>query len=598
MPQERLLWVLINIKTPKKADNNLRTGTAMPKIPMIQSQRSLPNSSGREFENNRPAEIIGGAVQQFGNTLADIQQAAEERDAKTKIFELKQVLRQKSREFYDNDLPERTGELALPDKETGRKGVFEDYDEMARTHIADGVKGIPPRFSSLARQELESAANPWRDRVATYQAAQKSAYRKSVLNGNVIEIEEDLKLSSMSGFASVDDVEFAYKEIENLVTAEGTPDKAYLQTKKANLYKSTILAAAEQDPANALKILKSDKAKRALDPAQIETLDNYVEKKRVEKAVDNTLTTIQSAELDSAGQKTMAREILKDDRDALKLVLGELTYQDGVSESIRISREAGVTMDVFQEMSEGNIPERTDVIHGRGRFAELDEPSRRFLVKEIDSSSGGGVTKTEARQARDYFLEGQAMGEIYSGKDKKWVDSQVVTFMKTEGKEGIPPQVGRKVKEQYDLLQRSPQIGTAFSNLKNTYDFDKEDSALFYRTLVNEVNVARKGDKDELSFEKVLAIGDKLAAKIFEEKAFGIFPVVEARYKNKRFKGLQSEENEVMAPVWEKKFNWKNSAFDERDGLWRGTGQDGKFYAYNPSTKKYYEVIPPKQEKP
>jgi hypothetical protein len=560
----------------------------MPRIPRVQSQQGLPATSGGVFINN-PNRGVGEAIAAFGLELTQAVEKREERQAKVAIYDAENSLRRASLEMYLGAQQEKLGKNALPDQETGYKGVFNEYDEFATREVGDRLGKIPPRFHQAARERLESVATGYRERFAIHQAAQEGEYRKQVLQQTLEGVNSEMRLV-MGGGGSTEDL-FAYAaQVEALITEEarGANVTTAIKAEKTNIVRQGIIAKADIDPAGAKKMLEDKRVIKGLEPSDKASLEDYVERKRIDQEVDTLISTLDAAPLDFAQKIELAGE--HPDRQVRDRAVSELNHQRSQADRAKADRQATLITDVYDEIFAKDKPPTPAQVDRDPRF-DILEPNQKLAIKSWLNKDADGSGKKAAQDARDFFLWTAAQRSVWSGGlNEDAVQKGVLEYLESGGERGIPIKYGKELYEDVAKAREAPQVGRAAGVLNNELELDRDDQAKFDEALYAAIRARRdRNDGQMPSYEEILEIGRKLAAPLRKDKWFQ-----RPRYKDNKWLeagGLGSEEDRAMAVVLATDKGWDQAVYDEESKMWYGRKGDRQF-RFDPTSNKTFEFIP------
>lgn len=562
----------------------------MPRIPSIESQRSLPTVRGVRRDNN--AEIqVANQLSNLGEAFQQIEQANAEKKARVSIYEAETALRKSSMELLADTSQNRLGKNALPDKETGYTGVYDEYLKFGNQQAEKVLADIDPRFQQAARERLGSVVSSYGDQFLLHQTKQQAIHRQETLHSLVNTMQEELNLAMASGAnGGVEDIKFTYQRIEELTRQEAQGGKVedFLAQKKSALFENAILQASGTAPEKAMEMLLDKETQKTLTAAQKKSLQSQIESDTVKVGVERAVGQIMGAGLSYQGQMALADTLPKGnaiERDIHKRVVGEIEAARTIKERIKAENQSDLIASTWQEIvGDGNQKNLTpETIATDPRFSGLEvnqkDYLRSLLKKEKDPT---------ASKATDFFLRSDAEDLIFSGRlDEAGVKQQVVEYVNSNGAKGIPPQYGQEMLDNVKKYRDAPQIGGAAQILKDENDFDKEDQAKFNEVFYREVrSTMARNDGKPLDYTQILEIGRKLAKPINEAKWFPT-----PRFKDENFRGLGAEEDAIMAPVIAKKNGWDFAQYDEQSGYWYGRKGD-KSFRHDPTTGKTFEFIP------
>ena len=391
----------------------------MPKIKLIQSQRTLPQSGGNAFLQDRSGAIIGGAVEQLGDNLRVIEERTSAKKAKVATFEAKNELLGMSRLDYTDAIDQKRGANALPNEETGQLGVYGDYDKKAGDFITERVGRIDPRYQDDARASLEGVAERYRDRFMGYQAQQQNEHRKSVLHNNITLMEDELKMSMASG-GSLEDIDFVFKDIAAMTKEEarGGNVTEFLDAKKAALYEGAITASITDYPEQALEMLNNSKTIKTLDPATRKNLTAAAEKQLVMKSANQTINQITGSGLTEDGQLEMVDELptkTPEQREVRDVVSREVNYQIAQDAKIESTKQSNLISETYDAIFDEGVNISPAAIDSDPLYSIL-EPNHKLMIK---SWLGGGKAGQYAETERALLWDDARIKVITGEWDEK-----------------------------------------------------------------------------------------------------------------------------------------------------------------------------------
>lgn len=305
----------------------------MPRIPTYESGASLPSSIGA-YHDNSAGEAIANAGASFGQSLMQFAQQKEEREQKTAILAAKNEFRQRSLEDYTKIQQERQGQAALPDENTGYKGVYKTYNEEALKWSDELLTkhGVNKRYRDAAMEQLDGVANAYRDNYAAWESTQSQVWRKETLQGTQDVTEKQLSADLQAG-GGLDDIAASIasmdEQIDFLVGPTGNAEgvKNAKRVAAAQITKTALATLVKSDPVRAAEILKQDTTKaekrKPLFVAGENTKGLVVEgnidlaNRPVHKNADGSISTVRSISLTVDGSKAVVIPTVSPDGDIL-----------------------------------------------------------------------------------------------------------------------------------------------------------------------------------------------------------------------------------------------------------------------------------------
>lgn len=379
----------------------------MPKIPLINSQRSLPSNAGNAYIQDNSGQIVGNAIQNLGETLRVVEEKSAEKKAKLDIREARRGLSEMSRVEFGEAASNRLGENALPSKEKNYPGVYEDYRKKADEYISKALGKVDPRFKGQGDEILGGVKERYMEKFLGHQLTQQSVHKKKVLHGDIAELQEELRLSMASG-GSIEDIEFVNKEIETMTQewAKGADTTEFLKEKKAALYESAIVAASGFNPEQAEEMLKDKKVIKALDPKMIDSLEKKIESDWIDQTTKKEVNRITSAGISYESQ-IKAQEAMPTstprEREAANRVHSELTTIETHRKSAETRQRFGIReqiwKDVIDKKNESGLT--YDTIINDPKNVVLDHTDKAW-VTSLFAGKGSGEFPVDKRMQAWY----------------------------------------------------------------------------------------------------------------------------------------------------------------------------------------------------
>lgn len=304
----------------------------MAKIPVYEpDQISRPSSTGARPISDAPYRQIGDAVESFGNTMMKVADDIDRRDNKTAIAAANTELAKFSLEEYRNAQDTKTGSLALPDENTGYKGVYEDYNEkFAKKKQEIFAKyNISERFRDEADTRFEATANGYRDNFSAWQAVQKQAHQKDTVESNLLTKADEAAYDVIGG-GTYDDLQIRINEHNQVIDdmfPNASPEALALtkQQNTAKITKSVLEAVIADDPRKGLALMKDERIVDVIPSNQLNTIKARTEKAALEyQASDDIFEIMEGTDNLADAMEVVNAKGYKDDPELRKKVVAGL----------------------------------------------------------------------------------------------------------------------------------------------------------------------------------------------------------------------------------------------------------------------------------
>ena len=366
----------------------------MPKIPLIQSQRTMPGLPSAVVQD-RSGQIIGGAIESLGQTLQVAEARVSEKQAKVKGYGLETELMEASRTQYADALENKRSSDALPNEDTGYKGVFGEYDTFASDFKNKALGKIDPRYRAAVGAQLDGVAERYKDRFMAHQAQQQGVFRAETLHDNITAIEGEMATLMQAGVATLDDVQAAHTKIAELTKSEsrGAKAKDFIDQKKNEMYSNAIKSIITTRPEDAKEMLQDPRVIKSLSETQQNALDEQADKELLKKSTNEKINFVmQSATKE--GRRLLAADLpteTPEDKAVQKAVYAEIDYQDGREKQVKVSNQYEVfnsTYELIVDGAEGAPTSPTD-IDSDPKYEALEASQREYLKNMVKSPSFG-----------------------------------------------------------------------------------------------------------------------------------------------------------------------------------------------------------------
>ena len=507
----------------------------MPRIPTYESGASLPSSIGA-YHDNSAGEAIANAGASFGQSLMQFAQQKEEREQKTAILAAKNEFRQRSLEDYTKIQQERQGQAALPDENTGYKGVYKTYNEEALKWSDELLTkhGVNKRYRDAAMEQLDGVANAYRDNYAAWESTQSQVWRKETLQGTQDVTEKQLSADLQAG-GGLDDIAASIasmdEQIDFLVGPSGNAEgvKNAKRVAAAQITKTALATLVKSDPVRAKELLADEKVQEYLDPIDHATLAEIAEKERVPFEADREVDRIEASATTQAAQLELAQKIEDDDvRDA---VISSLSHKHAVQDKIDNEKQFEVIEKYYSRIFNN---------HENVSLSSVDkdptlEPSQKLTVKSwiksLVSASGGGGQGEDGPNGKVMKLNQwyAAYQKVLSG------DWSEIDLMRAANQGVLDPSSAKSLMGEVKKVREVPSIGKAVETLKGELKtvFKKdEDAAQYMKTLYQDVLDFRTVHKRNPSYNEIVKMGRELSQPDVE-KAMRDFGSLDLGYYTK-----------------------------------------------------------------
>lgn len=484
----------------------------MPRIPTYESGASLPSSIGA-YHDNSAGEAIANAGASFGQSLMRFAQQKEEREQKTAILAAKNEFRQRSLEDYTKIQQERQGQAALPDENTGYKGVYKTYNEEALKWSDELLTkhGVNKRYRDAAMEQLDGVANAYRDNYAAWESTQSQVWRKETLQGTQDVTEKQLSADLQAG-GGPDDIAASIasmdEQIDFLVGPTGNAEgvKNAKRVAAAQITKTALATLVKSDPVRAKELLTDEKVQEYLDPMDHATLTEIAEKERIPFEADREVDRIEASATTQAAQLELAQKIEDDDvRDA---VISSLSHKHAVQDKIDNENQFNTLEKYYSRIF---VNKENVSLSSIDKDPVLD-PSQKLAVKSWmkkavggDGTGGGGEETKKQQRLNQWF---SAYQKVLSG------DWQEIDLMRAANTAQLDPSDAKSLMGEVEKVREVPSLGKAVETLegelKNIFK-DKEDKAQYMKTLYQDVLEFRGVNKRNPSYNEMVKMGRELA---------------------------------------------------------------------------------------
>lgn len=339
------------------------------KIPIYEAQVRAPQSSGATFIDN-PAAGLNRSLQNFTDTLGEIALKQRDKEQKAKIVEESTDLQRQSLELYLDAEANRQGKSALADEVEGRKAVYDDYDQQAREMVERSIKGINPAYRDLAREQLGSVANTYRNKFAVFQAQQGAIHRKEVMTQNLQATEQEL-YTTMERGGGVEEIHASLGRVRELLKlgSGGADTQSQYDAYESKVVEDSIKAAALQDAGRALELLQDDRLRPALDPTVVQALEVSLDKQRIQQESDDVVSGLEERQVPYEARLKFIEGIK--DKDVRTAAYAEVKHQQQI-------HDEALTRDQFNR-----ITDYYDKIFNRGEVVSISSV-RKDAALEFD----------------------------------------------------------------------------------------------------------------------------------------------------------------------------------------------------------------------
>lgn len=572
----------------------------MPRIPTYESGASLPSSIGA-YHDNSAGEAIANAGASFGQSLMQFAQQKEEREQKTAILAAKNEFRQRSLEDYTKIQQERQGQAALPDENTGYKGVYKTYNEEALKWSDELLTkhGVNKRYRDAAMEQLDGVANAYRDNYAAWESTQSQVWRKETLQGTQDVTEKQLSADLQAG-GGLDDIVASIasmdEQIDFLVGPTGNAEgvKNAKRVAAAQITKAALATLVKSDPVRAKELLTDEKVQEYLDPMDHATLTEIAEKERIPFEADREVDRIEASATTQAAQLELAQKIEDDDvRDA---VISSLSHKHAVQDKIDNEKQFEVIEKYYSRIF--NNKENVSL-------ASVDkdptlEPSQKLTVKSWIKSL---VSASVAGQGED-GPNGKVvkLNQWYAAYQKvlsgDWTE---IDLMRAANQGVLDPSSAKSLMGEVKKVREVPSLGKAVETLKGELKtvFKKdEDAAQYMKTLYQDVLEFRSVHKRNPSYNEIVKIGRELSQPDIEKamRDFGSLDLdyytkgeqsvikttpqadIERYKRDKRQTYTQREVSKIR-----KQGDWPQAVWDEEQNVFYLGKRDGYHYYQSPN---------------
>jgi len=477
----------------------------MPRIPTYESGASLPSSIGA-YHDNSAGEAIANAGASFGQSLMQFAQQKEEREQKTAILAAKNEFRQRSLEDYTKIQQERQGQAALPDENTGYKGVYKTYNEEALKWSDELLTkhGVNKRYRDAAMEQLDGVANAYRDNYAAWESTQSQVWRKETLQGTQDVTEKQLSADLQAG-GGLDDIAASIasmdEQIDFLVGPTGNAEgvKNAKRVAAAQITKTAINTLINSDPERALLLLKQTSVATAKrkelfsatpNPKGLVEMGNIdIANRPIHKNKDGSISTVRSMGIGIEDGKVMVIPTVSHD--------GKIMSPE---EAIKLSKETGEHLGIFE--SQKDADDYAQALHEQQAEMYLTSGDSRVVSDFLDPSDRE-VLIGLAEKERVPFVADKETDRIESMTQSQ--ASQLELAQKIEDDEVRDAVIS--------TLTHKHAVQDKIDNEKQFNTLEKYYSRIF----VNKENVSLSSiDKDP-----VLDPSQKLAVKSWMKKAVG-----------------------------------------------------------------------------
>lgn len=507
----------------------------MPRIPTYESGASLPSSIGA-YHDNSAGEAIANAGASFGQSLMQFAQQKEEREQKTAILAAKNEFRQRSLEDYTKIQQERQGQAALPDENTGYKGVYKTYNEEALKWSDELLTkhGVNKRYRDAAMEQLDGVANAYRDNYAAWESTQSQVWRKETLQGTQDVTEKQLSADLQAG-GGLDDIAASIasmdEQIDFLVGPTGNAEgvKNAKRVAAAQITKTALATLVKSDPVRAKELLTDEKVQEYLDPMDHATLTEIAEKERIPFEADREVDRIEASATTQAAQLELAQKIEDDDvRDA---VISTLTHKHAVQDKIDNENQFEVIEKYYSRIFVGKENVSLSSIDKDPTLEPSQKLTVKSWIKSLVSASGGDGQGEDGPNGKVMKLNQwyAAYQKVLSGD---WTE---IDLMRAANQGVLDPSSAKSLMGEVKKVREVPSLGKAVETLKGELKtvFKKdEDAAQYMKTLYQDVLDFRTVHKRNPSYNEIVKIGRELSQPDVE-KAMRDFGSLDLGYYTK-----------------------------------------------------------------
>lgn len=574
----------------------------MPRIPTYESGASLPSSIGA-YHDNSAGEAIANAGASFGQSLMQFAQQKEEREQKTAILAAKNEFRQRSLEDYNKIQQERQGQAALPDENTGYKGVYKTYNEEALKWSDELLTkhGVNKRYRDAAMEQLDGVANSYRDNYAAWESTQSQVWRKETLQGTQDVTEKQLSADLQAG-GGLDDIAAAIasmdEQIDFLVGPSGNAEgvKNAKRVAAAQITKTALATLVKSDPVRAKELLTDEKVQEYLDPMDHATLTEIAEKERIPFEADREVDRIEASATTQAAQLELAQKI--DDDDVRDAVISSLSHRHAVQDKIDNENQFNTLEKYYSRIF---VNKENVSLSSIDKDPVLD-PSQKLAVKSWmkkavgGEGAGGGGEETKKQQRLNQWYS--AYQKVLSG------DWQEIDLMRAANTSQLDPSDAKSLMGEVEKVREVPSLGKAVETLegelKDVFG-NKTKKAKFNRHLYQDVLEFRSTHKRNPGYDEILKMGRELSKPDVESKAWfraADNPIDEAiladnpeatkpRYMQTDRQTLaQREVNKIR-----KQGEWPNAIWDEEQNVYYLGKRGGYRYYMTVDGQKMREKV-------
>lgn len=561
----------------------------MPRIPTYESGASLPSSIGA-YHDNSAGEAIANAGASFGQSLMQFAQQKEEREQKTAILAAKNEFRQRSLEDYNKIQQERQGQAALPDENTGYKGVYKTYNEEARKWSNEllAKHGVNKRYRDAAMEQLDGVANSYRDNYAAWESTQSQVWRKETLQGTQDVTEKQLSADLQAG-GGLDDIAASIasmdEQIDFLVGPSGNAEgvKNAKRVAAAQITKTALATLVKSDPVRAKELLADEKVQEYLDPIDHATLAEIAEKERVPFEADREVDRIEATATTPAAQLTLAQQIKDDDvRDA---TITALTHKHAVQDKIDNENQFNALEKYYSRIFVGKENVSLSAID---KDPVLD-PSQKLAVKSWMKKAVGGEGDDESKKTARLNQWYAAQQKVRSGE---WQEQDL---MRAANVGLLDPSDAKGLMTEVQTNREVPSTGKAIATVEGELPDifkNKTKKAQFMRAYYDDIVQFRKINKREPSYKEAVEIGRELAKPDVESHFWSSSysdvendirsqnpDATKPRYKQESpTTYIQAQVNKIR-----KAGEWPQAVWDEEQNVFYLGKRDGYYYYQAPS---------------
>lgn len=561
----------------------------MPRIPTYESSSALPSSVGA-YRDNSAGEAIANAGASFSNTLMQFAQQKEEREQKTAILAAKNEFRQRSLEDYNKIQQERQGQAALPDENTGYKGVYKTYNEDALKWSDELLTkhGVNKRYRDAAMEQLDGVANSYRDNYAAWESTQSQVWRKETLQGTQDVTEKQLSADLQAG-GGLDDIAASIasmgEQIDFLVGPSGNAEgvKNAKRVAAAQITKTALATLVKSDPVRAKELLADEKVQEYLDPIDHATLAEIAEKERVPFEADREVDRIEATATTPAAQLTLAQQIKDDDvRDA---TITALTHKHAVQDKIDNENQFNALEKYYSRIFVGKENVSLSAID---KDPVLD-PSQKLAVKSWMKKAVGGEGDDESKKTARLNQWYAAQQKVRSGE---WQEQDL---MRAANVGLLDPSDAKGLMTEVQTNREVPSTGKAIATVEGELPDifkNKTKKAQFMRAYYDDIVQFRKINKREPSYKEAVEIGRELAKPDVESHFWSSSysdvendirsqnpDATKPRYKQESpTTYIQAQVNKIR-----KAGEWPQAVWDEEQNVFYLGKRDGYHYYQAPS---------------